>query len=38
LYYWRIIIIRNTYPVDEEQFVCAERNANATSHILTGVL
>ena len=38
LYYSRLFIIRNTYPVDEEQFICSKRIANPTSHVLTGVL
>ena len=36
LYYSRLFIIRNTYPVDEEQFICSKRKANATSYVLTG--
>ena len=35
LYLWIIITNRNTYSIDDEQYVCSKRKDNVTSHLLT---
>ena len=35
LYLWIIITNRNTYSIDDGQYVCSKRKDNVTSHLLT---
>ena len=36
LYQIEMITNRNTYSIDDEQYLCSKRKANGTSHVLTG--
>ena len=36
LYQIDTITTRNTYSIDDEQYLCSKRKANGTSHVLTG--